>query len=269
MSDLGLRDDERRAYAEDGYLVRFAAFTADQLEAIAKACERVVDDLRSRSRGTGHRLEMGSYVFEIAYESRTTIKWEQHHPDTVLGIEPIAHLDPHLEALAIDPRFTGPMRDLLGCDEVALYTEKLNVKRAGTGGAIALHQDHPYWVNVSDDPSRIATAVLFLDEANLGNGCLEVAPGSHRMGVQPGREGKGFARNEIDPGSYEGPALVPLEVPAGSIVYLGPLLVHGSAPNRSHVDRRALLYSYQPAGHRHAREFIHIDPAGRIDVGAP
>ncbi len=31
----------------------------------------------------------------------------------------------------------------------------------------------------------------------------------------------------------------------------GPLLVHQSEPNRSAGDRRALLYTYQPAGHRH------------------
>jgi hypothetical protein len=27
--------------------------------------------------------------------------------------------------------------------------------------------------------------------------------------------------------------------------------VHCSEPNRSDADRRALLYTYQPAGHRH------------------
>jgi len=43
---------------------------------------------------------------------------------------------------------------------------------------------------------------------------------------------------------------VPLEVPAGTVVYFGPLLVHQSAPNLSDSQRRALLYSYQPAGRR-------------------
>ena len=45
-----------------------------------------------------------------------------------------------------------------------------------------------------------------------------------------------------------------------------PLLVHGSAPNGSSADRRALLYSYQPAGYRHAREYIRIDPERGIEI---
>ena len=42
--------------------------------------------------------------------------------------------------------------------------------------------------------------------------------------------------------------LQPLEVKAGAVVFFGAFLVHRSLPNRSDVDRRALLYSYQPAG---------------------
>lgn len=52
----------------------------------------------------------------------------------------------------------------------------------------------------------------------------------------------------------EGLTPVPLEVPAGSVVFFGPLLVHKSEPNLSAKDRRALLYSYQPAGFTHSRD---------------
>lgn len=46
-------------------------------------------------------------------------------------------------------------------------------------------------------------------------------------------------------------------MPAGSIVFFGALLVHKSDPNRSAKDRRALLYSYHPAGFTHARDHFH------------
>jgi hypothetical protein len=38
------------------------------------------------------------------------------------------------------------------------------------------------------------------------------------------------------------------------VAYFGAFLVHRSLPNRSSGDRRALLYSYQPAGHPHMLE---------------
>jgi ectoine hydroxylase len=54
----------------------------------------------------------------------------------------------------------------------------------------------------------------------------------------------------MEPDAAETSRLECLEVPAGSVVFFGSLLVHRSTPNRSGRDRRALLYSYQPAGRR-------------------
>ncbi|MEE9280935.1 MAG: phytanoyl-CoA dioxygenase family protein [Myxococcota bacterium] len=265
----GLRLDaaERRGLAESGYLVRREVFQAEELEALREACEDVVDELQKLARASP--VEMGSYVFEIAPAMRTVIKWEKGARDTVLGIEPAAHLHPLLEERAHDPRLVEPLKDVLACEDVCLYTEKLNFKRAGVGGPIALHQDYPYWVGVADDPGRIATAVLFLDDADRENGCLEVAPGSQLGGVRARREEPGFGQNEMDPERFDTKELVPLELSAGSVVFLGSLLVHRSSPNRSEADRRALLYSYQPAGQRHAREYIRIDPERGIEIGPP
>jgi ectoine hydroxylase-related dioxygenase (phytanoyl-CoA dioxygenase family) len=38
-------------------------------------------------------------------------------------------------------------------------------------------------------------------------------------------------------------------VAAGSLVFFSPHSVHGSLPNRSDRPRRALVLTYQPAGH--------------------
>ncbi|HVP31710.1 MAG TPA: hypothetical protein VMW35_21370 [Myxococcota bacterium] len=40
----------------------------------------------------------------------------------------------------------------------------------------------------------------------------------------------------------------------------GPFLVHQSAPSRSSLERRALLFSYQPAGHPHMVEGLRRLP---------
>ncbi len=52
--------------------------------------------------------------------------------------------------------------------------------------------------------------------------------------------------------------------------HLHPLLEERAHdPRLPESDRRALLYSYQPAGHRHAREYIRIDPERGIEIGPP
>lgn len=174
-----------------------------------------------------------------------------------LGVpEPFAHLAPALETWAYDARFLGPSIDFTGDESPVLFTEKLNLKRPHVGGPNPWHQDWPYW-QFADDRSRIATAMLFLDDASLENGTLQVIPGSHDKGPWPTRTDMDvFGNLEMDPASVEGYEPVALEVPAGSVVFFGPLLVHKSEPNTSEKDRRALLFSYQPAGLKNVLEHL-------------
>jgi hypothetical protein len=242
-----LDSSERGQLTARGFVVRERALGTDEVGHVREACERMVARLRARDPGTP-KIRAGSYCFQADPALCTIVKWEPDHPDVVQGIEPFAHFDPALRDWGRDRRLVDPMRDLLGTDAVELFTEKLNVKRARVGGPIVLHQDYPYWVANSVDPGEIATAVLFLDDATRENGCLEVLPGSHRDGVRPGGGKPGFGEFEMDPGSVRGEDLLALEVPAGTLVFFGSLLVHRSAPNRTGGDRRTLLYSYQPAG---------------------
>jgi ectoine hydroxylase-related dioxygenase (phytanoyl-CoA dioxygenase family) len=258
VSPLRLDSTERDRLANQGFAIRRGVFSAAELAAIAADCEALVARLLEERRRT--RLEAGSYRFEIQGRLRTTIKWEADHPEVVQGVEPFAHLSPALEQWGLDSRLVDPCKDVVGADEVALFTEKLNLKRARGGGPIVLHQDFPYWSELSPVAGQVATAIIFLDDATRENGCLEVAPGSHRGGLRARRSVEGFGNLEMDPARYDLTQLVAVEVPAGSVVFFGAFLVHRSMPNRSGADRRALLYSYQPAGHPHLRDLIRFAP---------
>lgn len=239
---------EKDRYRRDGYVLREAVFEPDEVRDISLACEELVDKLVRNRRG--ERVTFGSYVFDADARNRVVIKWEGD-TDVVHGLEPFAHLSDELKYWAYDPRFLGPVRDLLDVENPELFTEKLNLKRPRLGGANPLHQDYPYWVGVAEDATEIVTAMLFLDAATRDNGCLQVVAGSHLNGAWQGRtDGDRFAANEVDRSAYPDVTTVPLEVPAGSIVLFGPFLVHQSAPNTSTRERRALLYSYQPPGRR-------------------
>ncbi|MFI5315547.1 MAG: phytanoyl-CoA dioxygenase family protein [Myxococcota bacterium] len=232
-----------------GFVVRERAFDEAELARLRSDCEAMVKRVIAASAGR-RKVAVGSYMFQLERGLVTMAKWEPAHPDVLQGVEPFAHFDDALRDWAADPRFLEPMKDVVGAEELNLFTEKLNVKRARTGGPIVLHQDYPYWVENSDGAGEIATAILFLDDATRANGCLEVLPGSHTRGVWPQRKVDGFGSLEMELGGFEESQLVALEVPAGSMVFFGSLLVHRSLPNESDQDRRVLLYSYQPAGRR-------------------
>ena len=254
MSDHRLNDQESKHLAEQGYVVREAVFSPAEVAAIAESCEAVL--IRAANGPATRKIPMGNYLFEINPELVTVVKWEPEYPDQLQGLEPFAHFDTSLKSWGNDARFVDPMRDLLDTAEPSLFTEKLNVKRAHVGGAIFLHQDRPYWVENSENPDEIATAVLFLDDSNSTNGCLEVVPGSHRQVLAKSRDVAGFGRFEIDSDHFDTAALVALEVCAGSVAFFGSRLVHRSRPNETEVDRRTLLYSYQPAGRSTSADFL-------------
>ena len=254
MSGHRLNDLEQDQLTDEGYVLREAAFSTEEVACIADECETVL--ARAASGPLTRKIPMGNYLFEINPELVTVVKWEPEHPDQLQGIEPFAHFDAALEARGKDPRFVDPMRDLLDTADPSLFTEKLNVKRAHVGGAIFLHQDRPYWLENSENADEIATAVLFLDDADRVNGCLEVVPGSHLVPLPKGRDVEGFGSFEMDSERFYTDQLVALEVPAGSVVFFGSRLVHRSLPNTTDGDRRTLLFSYQPAGRSTSSDFL-------------
>jgi ectoine hydroxylase-related dioxygenase (phytanoyl-CoA dioxygenase family) len=249
---FGLSAAERASLDRDGFLVREGVFDTRDLASLAQACEDLVERVTAEAHGEKHLV--GSYMFERQAELEMYVKWEPDAPELLQGLEPFAHLSPELAAWGMDPRLVDPSRAIVGSDELVLFTEKLNLKRANRGGRYILHQDYPYWRGENPVADRVATAMIFLDDATRENGCLEAAPGSHKEGVHRMRDVDGFGALEMDTDAFDMDRLVPLEVKAGGVVIFGAFLAHRSLPNRSNTDRRALLYSYQPSGYPHAVE---------------
>lgn len=248
---------ERAQLDRDGFVLREGVFTRAECEQMARECEAMVESLTKAKAGAdqGKKVAVGSYMFERHDEFETTVKWEPFAPDLVQGVEPFAHFWPPLRDWAYDPRLVDPCKAISGGDALTLFTEKLNLKRARQGGAIILHQDFPYWEPFAPQASRVSTAMIFLDDSDTHNGTLEVAPGTHKRGKWPQRtDADAFGSLEMDTSKFDMSILKPLNVKAGAVAFFGAFLVHRSLPNTSNDDRRALLYSYQPAGNPHARE---------------
>src|SRR5215469_3856793 len=146
---------ERERLGRDGFVLREDVFDKEECAAMADAVERLETDLLSAKRA--QKVSLGSYMFELQRELGSVVKWEPDFPDIVQGIEPFAHLSKPLKEWAHDPRLWNPSKDVVGEDAIALFTEKITMKRAHTGGTIILHQDFPYWRAVSTAPERIMT----------------------------------------------------------------------------------------------------------------
>src|SRR5258705_1072983 len=129
---------ERTELDERGFVLRRNVFDAADVRAICYACEALVERLLEEKRHSKHSL--GSYMFEVQRRLETIVKWEPDNPDLVQGLEPFAHLSEELRQWGLDARLVDPCKDIVGETDLALFTEKLNLKRARKGGHIILHQ---------------------------------------------------------------------------------------------------------------------------------
>ena len=241
---------ERRAWEEDGFFARERAFSEAELADLRDACERVVDAATRAAACSEESYEIDGNLYEEAGGS--TLQYE-HAPGsrTLRVIEPFHHLEPRFDAVLDDPRIVEPMRDLVGCERVSVFTDKLNLKRPREGSRFRWHQDSPYWTHFSAHVDRLPNVMLALDDASAANGCFRVVRGSHTKGCLPGLEGQGrLGPLFTDPRYFDESQQVLLEVPAGTLIFFSPHSVHGSEPNDSDQRRRAFVLTYQPGGHR-------------------
>jgi len=248
QADLALSPEEEKRWHEDGFFVREAVFSPAELAELREAGEAVVGRATAAAvrEGESYRIDGNRY-----HEAGgATIQYE-HAPGsrTIRVIEPFHHLHPRFDALIDDPRIVEPMRGLVGSERVALFTDKINLKRPREGSRFRWHQDSPYWTHACGHVDRLPNVMVTLDDASEENGCFRVVAGSHTRGCLPGLHGEGeLGPLFTDPAHFDASREVLIEVPAGSLVFFSPHTVHGSQPNHSAHRRRALVLTYQPGG---------------------
>jgi hypothetical protein len=244
---------EREAWARDGFFVRASVFAASEVSELAAAAEQVVRVAAGALQSAScYAIDGNIYAEARVGEFATTLQLE-HAPGsrTLRVIEPFAALHARFEALLDDARLVEPMRGLVGTEEVALFTDKLNLKRPREGSRFSWHQDSPYWAHFCAHLDQLPNVLVTLDDAHEGNGCFRVIRGSHTRGLLPGRAGEGrLGPLFTHPSAFDLSQQVAAIVPAGSAVFFSPHTVHGSEPNPSDEPRRALVLTYQPAGKR-------------------
>jgi phytanoyl-CoA hydroxylase len=132
------------------------------------------------------------------------------------------------------------LKKLIGPD-LRLHGSKLNMKSAQYGSPVEWHQDWAFYPHSNDD--ILAIGVL-LDDCDLANGPMLVAPGTHKGEVWNHHGDDSCFAGLIDPDSVkdEIERAVPCMGKAGSMSFHHVRALHGSAQNTSDRPRNLLLY---------------------------
>ncbi len=127
---------------------------------------------------------------------------------------------------AIARRFIGP--------DVTAYRSMFMNKPAHQGTLLPWHQDGGENWGLDRDPP--ITLWLALDDATRENGCVEVVPGTHQLGLLSAR---GHTITEEQAVRHCSVGAVHLELLAGECVLLHNFLLHRSGRNNTPNPRRA------------------------------
>lgn len=162
-----------------------------------------------------------------------------------------------IEQLEKDPLFLqylkSPLiesisRSLIG-EEVSIYRSMFMNKPAGFGTLLPWHQDAGKQWGLNSDP--YVTIWLALDPATIENGCVQVIPGSHKLGLLSEHGHTITPQQEQD--YCRGEDIVYCELQAGEAMLLHNNLLHRSDKNNSTRSRRAFSVCLMDAATRCVR----------------
>lgn len=209
-----LTQEQIEGYQRDGYVCPIDAFSADQ------------------ARGWRDRME----AFERA-EGQKMTRGHNFKPHLLF---------PWVDEIVHAPEVLDAVEDLIGPD-IRLFHLTVWPKDAGSGAYVSWHQDATYFAL---EPACHVTAWVALTDAPIEAGCMQVVPGSHKLGQMPHAELQDtenlLSRGQTLAVDIDRRRTAHMPVKAGQFSLHHTHLVHNSGPNRSRDRRIGLGISYIP-----------------------
>jgi phytanoyl-CoA hydroxylase len=254
-----LSDDQAAQFHRDGFLVVPDFVDADAIAALRTRAVEIVDEWEPTGERTVFTTEQQERVSNREFLASGDITWcffeeDAFGPDgelvqaKELSINKLGHamhdLDPVFERFTYTDRLAEVAADIGLVDPLVLQSMYI-FKQPSIGGEVGCHQDATF---LYTDPITVTGFWFALEDATLENGCLWAAPGGHltglrqlfkRGGAMTDDDGTVFETLDDTPLPSPPDELVPLEVPAGTLVILHGLLPHWSDANRSPKSRHA------------------------------
>jgi phytanoyl-CoA hydroxylase len=246
---LTVEDTEH--YALSGYLAMEGVLDAAEID----ACKVALSDLiTQRTPWDEHvRIHQEPYYVDGQVDERVT--------DPELKVRKVwmfSHVEPRLGAIARHPKILAVVDQLVGSGNRMIQDMAL-IKPPFHGSEKPWHQDTAYF-----DYTPLGGIIgvwIALDEATVGNGCMQVIPSTHLGGPVPHFHERDCQIGDNAVG-VDRAVVVPLK-PGGALFFSG-LLHHGTPPNLSGDRRRALQYHYAAAN---CRSMTFAEHAELFDVG--
>lgn len=255
---MSLTQSQIAQFHKDGFLVVPGVFSSYEVAALRRACER---DLQND----------GPFVVR------------EQHEQAIRAIYACHTRQDEFARLIREERTLGSAKQLIDCD-LYLYQFKIHMKPALSGEAWSWHRDYAVWgyVDKLSAPSLVSVAI-FLDEINEFNGPVVFIPGSHHCQLKarrPATREAGHAETTAYSPSSDDLArmvndlgMVAAKGPAGTALFISPMVVHGSSTNIAPFPRKLAISTYNdvrnaPASAGKRADYVVCPPTPPLQVDA-
>ncbi len=214
-------------FREDGFLLFEELITGDKLAGYVNVFDELVE------RGSALQEPESHFSLELNADGAPI-------PGLLHKVQGVCVVEPRVLDLASEPALLDRVEDLVGPD-IDVFGTKFFPKLPGGGTSTHWHQDNFYFGTTSD---RVLSCGIYLQDADVENGCLRVVPGSHLEGTiveHRHEEGTHGSWTEVDEAKA-----VDVVTPAGSVVVFSANLLHGADDNHSERSRYSTAWHYIP-----------------------
>ncbi len=230
-------------YREEGYALVRQFVDGDELLALKAETDRMYHEGLKHHATWRH----GNLAFEILPEKDFGQRY-------VIQAYWMSWISSYFERFRRSEAYLNLLEPILGPD-IKQIAQQIHWKPPGAGlTGYRFHQDLRFRAKKSafrEIESSSVTTGLAVDPATRRNGCLQVLPGSHKLGylglsdTGDGQIMLGLtAEDELRSVGLNPDDIVWLEQEPGDIALWGLMTVHGSLPNTSDQDRAFALSSY-------------------------
>lgn len=247
MSLQTLSPQQWSQYEQEGYLVLGQLLSPDEL---ARMSERINQIMLGQAN-----LDYNKVLMQLDSE---TGKYEDAG-DQSPGFKGATLSYRKIQELEFDPLFLQFMQRPLFqhiCEHeygvgtpITCFRAMFMNKPARKGTFLPWHQDR--WTFLDRDP--VVTIWLALDPATIANGCVQVVPGSHKLGLINPEHHSGFITSDQVKEHCPTNRIKHLELPAGHAMLLHNWLLHASDVNKTDIPRRAFSVCYMDGRTRHSK----------------
>lgn len=160
-----------------------------------------------------------------------------------LQICPIQTKSRFYRALPFHPKIVATVGALIG-DPFVFYLDQIFLKPGRTGAGTDWHQDNAYFKIA--DPARGVGMWTALHAATVANGTMHVIPGSHLEAFAHDRDPNSDHHIHMQ---ADDARAVPIELPAGGVLFFNFGIAHCTKPNRTDRERAGLALHFLHADH--------------------